>query len=232
EVRARRCGEEGVPRPSSLPRPRRQPERLLRLEGPPGLPPPARGHGAAGACPIGVRAVQRHLRQPADGAGAAGQRPLGRAPPDGTPDARERPQGSAEAAVQADHRQPPCRAGRAQPARPGLHGGGPGREVGRRHLVHLDAGGLAVSGRRHRPVRAPCRRLVDRRPAAPGLGSRRPAQSPRPAPPGRRADPPFGPRQPGWIHVAVATRVCADRSTASRASAGVLQPSVLRGLAL
>src|SRR5215217_5186176 len=51
EVRARPCGEEGVPRPSSLPRPRRQPERLLRLEGPPGLPPPARGHGAAGACP-------------------------------------------------------------------------------------------------------------------------------------------------------------------------------------
>ena len=39
-------------------------------------------------------------------------------------------------------------------------------------------------------------------------------------------------RRIAWLQLVVATPVCADRSTASRASAGVRQSSVLRGLAL
>jgi transposase InsO family protein len=88
-----------------VPRPRRQPERLFRLEGSPGLPPSTRGYGAAGVCPVGLCPVARHLWQSTDDAGAARQRPRGRPPTDGPPDARERPQGPAEAAVQADDRQ-------------------------------------------------------------------------------------------------------------------------------
>ena len=44
-------------------------------------------------------AVERHLWQPPDDAGIAGQRPHRRSPPDGASDAGERAQGSTEAAV-------------------------------------------------------------------------------------------------------------------------------------
>src|SRR5688500_4164930 len=54
---------------------------------------------------------------------------------------------------------------------------------------------------------------------------RRPAATP-------RRDPPFRPGLPTQVQLVVATPLCADRSTSSRASAGVLQPSVLRGLPL
>src|SRR4051795_7733686 len=42
--------------------------------------------------------------------------------PDRSTDARQRPAGSAETALQADYGQPSRLAGRAEPARPGLHG--------------------------------------------------------------------------------------------------------------
>ena len=95
----------------------------------------------------------------------------GRSPPDSPADARQRPAGSAEAAVQADHRQPSRLAGCAEPARSGLHGNGARQEVGRRHLLRVDPRRLAVSRRRHRPVRTPGRRLGNRRPAASRPGS-------------------------------------------------------------
>ncbi len=66
--------------------------------------------------------------------GLAGYRPHGRSPPDRSTDARQRPAGTAEAAVQTNHRQPSRLAGRAQPARSGLHRNGARQEVGRRHL--------------------------------------------------------------------------------------------------
>src|SRR3954447_6071645 len=72
EVRAHRSGKSGIPGPPPVPRARRQPKRLFRLERSASLPPPTRRHGAAGACPIGLCPVERHLRQSPDDAGTAG----------------------------------------------------------------------------------------------------------------------------------------------------------------
>ena len=57
------------------------------------------------------------------------------------------------------HRQSSCLAGRAEHHRSGLRGRAAEREVGSRHLLCLDPRRMAVSGRRHRPLRPPCRRL-------------------------------------------------------------------------
>ena len=89
---------------------------------PPGQPATARRHGDAGACPLGVRPVERHLRQPAHDARACRMMALHRAPTHRPADARERPAWPAEAAVQTHHRQPE----HAWPIapehhRPGLH---------------------------------------------------------------------------------------------------------------
>src|SRR3954451_13168516 len=121
EVRAHRRGGSAIPRPPSVPRARRQPKRLFRLERAASLPPPTRRHGAAGTCPVGLCPLERPLWQSPDEAGIAGCRPGGRAPSDGSPEARQRPAGSAEAAVQADHGQPSRLAGCAEPARSGLY---------------------------------------------------------------------------------------------------------------
>jgi hypothetical protein len=86
------------PRPASMQGPRRQRERLLRLEGSSGLSPPARGHGA-GSCSLGLHPFERDLRQPAHGVRTSPQwayhRPQRRRPAD----AREWAQSPAEAVV-------------------------------------------------------------------------------------------------------------------------------------
>ena len=87
--------------------------------------------------------MTRELQDPGLDGGAAS---------DGAADARERAQSPAAAPLQAHHRQPACLPGRAQPPRPGLLGRAPRREVGRRHQLRLDPGGLAVPGRCHGPV--------------------------------------------------------------------------------
>jgi hypothetical protein len=96
------------------------------------------GSGLAGACPVGLYFVERHLWQSPDEAGIAGRRPGGRSPPDGSPDARQRCAGPAQAAVQADHGQPSRPAGCAEPARSGLHRNRARQEVGYRHLLRVD----------------------------------------------------------------------------------------------
>src|SRR4051812_25319605 len=58
EVRAHRGGESGIPRPPPVPRARRQPKRVFRLERSVSLPSPTRRHGAAGACPVGLCCVE------------------------------------------------------------------------------------------------------------------------------------------------------------------------------
>jgi hypothetical protein len=124
-------------RPPPVPRARRRPKRLFRLERSVSLPPPTRRHGAAGACPVGLCPLERHPGQSPDEVGIAGRRPGGRSPPDGSPDAT-RPAGSAEAAVQADHGQPSRLAGRANSARSGLRSNRARQEVGHRHLLRVD----------------------------------------------------------------------------------------------
>ena len=89
---------------------------------------------------------------------------------------RERPQSPAEAALQAHHRQPPRLSDRSQPARAELLGRAPEPEMERRHLVRVDEGGVAVSGRSSRPVRPTSGELGGQRPAAQGVGSRGAAQ--------------------------------------------------------
>ena len=72
---------------------------------------------------------------------------------------RERHQVTPEAPVQTHHRQRAPLAGRTQHHQPGLCCRRPQPEVGRRYLVCVDAGGMALSGRCHRPVSAPRRWL-------------------------------------------------------------------------
>ena len=63
------------------------------------------------------------------------------------------------AALQTHPGQRTCLARRPQPGGAGLHGGWPGQEVGRRHLLHLDGGGLALPRCRAGPLLAARRRL-------------------------------------------------------------------------
>lgn len=69
--------------------------------------------------------------------------------------------GTAEATVQAHHRQPACLSGSPEPSGPGLYRDRAKPEVGRRHLLRLDAGGLALSRRGDRSLCSPRRRLGD-----------------------------------------------------------------------
>lgn len=82
-----------------------------------------------------------------------------RAPADGPTDVGERSQGPVEAAFQANDRQPARLPDCAQSPRPEFCGRAARREVGCRHLLHLDARRLVVSGCHHRPVRPACRRM-------------------------------------------------------------------------
>ena len=77
--------------------------------------------------------------------------PMG-TPPDSPPDARKRPGRAPEASFQTNHGQYAHLADRAQSAGPGLRGGGAGPEMERRHLLHLDRRGMALSRRAHRPL--------------------------------------------------------------------------------
>ena len=63
--------------------------------------------------------------------------------------------------------------------RPGFYGDYAQPEMGRGHLVCLDAGGMALSGGGHRPFLPPRDRLGCRRPPAPRSGAGRAAQGPR-----------------------------------------------------
>src|SRR3954447_22780151 len=67
--------------------------------------------------------------------------------------------GSRKAAVEAHDRQPSRLAGRTQYHQPGLHRFKARREMGSRHLLRLDTPGLALSGRRYRPLRTTGGRL-------------------------------------------------------------------------
>lgn len=122
----------------------------------------ARRHGAAGPRAFSLRPVERHVREPAHDPRAARPGLEGGASPHGSADAGQRPQGSLEAALQAHDRQRARLADSAQPHRPGLHRARAQPEMGRGHLLRLDPRGVAVSGRRDRPVLATCHRLVCR----------------------------------------------------------------------
>ena len=74
---------------------------------------------------------------------------------------------------------------RAQPPRSGLHGGWAGPEMGRGHLLHLDAGGLAVPGGGPRPVLSTSRGLGGGRPSS--QGARADCAATRPRRPAARA---------------------------------------------
>ena len=63
-------------------------------------------------------------------------------------------------------------AGRAQSAGPRLRGRGARPEMERRHLLHLDRRGMALSRRAHRPLLTTCRRLGSQRQAEEGLALR------------------------------------------------------------
>ncbi|WP_233560256.1 IS3 family transposase [Teichococcus wenyumeiae] len=79
---------------------------------------------SAFALPYGTYGSPRMTRELQDSGLSVGRRR------DGPPDAGERPPRPAEAAVQADDRQPPCLADRAQPAGPGLRGRRPDQKWG------------------------------------------------------------------------------------------------------
>lgn len=64
EVRLHRCGEGQLSDQPDVPRPRCQPERLLRLAETTCLSPPVSGHGLFGPYQDCLRAVERHLWQP------------------------------------------------------------------------------------------------------------------------------------------------------------------------
>ena len=172
------AGTEEFPLPEPVQGSRGEPERRLRLAEPPCLSATARGPRAAGPCPLGLRALERDLRQPAHDARTAGHRPRRRPPSDGPADARERVARAAAAPLPAHDRQPARLPGRPQPDRAGLLDRAPRREGGRRHQLYRDARGLAVPGGGHGSVRPACRGLGGQRPLAQGTGARRAAPSP------------------------------------------------------
>src|SRR5829696_8612903 len=124
------AGTEEFPLPEPVQGSRGEPERRLRLAEPPCLSATARGPRAAGPCPLGLRALERDLRQPAHDARTAGHRPRRRPPSDGPADARERVARAAAAPLQAHDRQPARLPGRPQPDRAGLLDRAPRREGG------------------------------------------------------------------------------------------------------
>jgi hypothetical protein len=81
-----------------------------------------------------------------------------------------------------------------------LHRYGAEPEVGRRHLLHLDPRGLAVSCRRYRPLRPTRCRMGNPRSASQGTGIVGPSQSRHRAAPRRRPHSPCRPRQPILCH--------------------------------
>ena len=81
-------------------------------------------------------------------------------------------------------------------ARPGLHGRRAGSEMGCRHLVCLDRGGLALPGHRPRPLLSENRGLVDERSNEEGLGDGSLAARHHFAATAAWPDPSFGPWQP------------------------------------
>ena len=122
--------------------------------------------------------------------------------------------------------------GNRQRAGPAVRGDGAEPEVGRRLHLSLHGRGLALCSSRHGPVLASRGRLVDERHDGSTAGHRCADDgdlAPRQA---GRAAALFRSRQPTRLQAVVATRICADLSASSNASAGVLQPRVVQGLAL
>src|SRR3954467_14793289 len=143
-------------------------QRLLRLAAAAGEPAGGRGSGSDREDPGGPQREPTDLRQP-----ARARQPEGRGLPDrpqtgGPADARERHPGQDQAQVSGHHRQPSRSSDRAQPARPAGHGRGAEHGVAGRFELHLDPGGLVVSGRRTRPLFPPGGRLGDGRTDAAG----------------------------------------------------------------
>lgn len=106
-------------------------------------PVPAQRHDNAGACLLGIRDVQRHLRQHAHDVRVAGCWPCYSTPAHGAADARERAARPAEAAVEANHRERARLADRAKHHRPGVPCNGTQPEVERGHLVRLGPRAMA-----------------------------------------------------------------------------------------
>ena len=117
--------------------------------------------------PCRARGQPWALRQPARPRGAARARPPGRPQARRAADARHGAVGAPQAPVPAHHGQHACLPGGAEPARARLHGQRARPGVARRPDLHPDGGGLAVPGRRARPVLAPGRRLGHGRPSRP-----------------------------------------------------------------
>ena len=76
----------------------------------------------------------------------------------------------------------------------------PDPEMERRHLLHLDRRGMALSRRAHRPLLTTCRRLGSQRQAEEGFGAACPAYGACHATPAQWSDPSFRPRQPVLLH--------------------------------
>ncbi len=143
-----------------------------------GLDAAARGSRAACPRPIRLHALARDVWQPAHDPRAArqglaaGRRRVARLM------RGRRAQSPPAAPLPAHDGQRPRLSSRAQPPRPGLHGGRAGSQVGKRHLLHLDAGGLVVPGGGPRSVLPTGRGLGGGRPASQGTRADRAATCP------------------------------------------------------
>ena len=96
-----------------------------------------------------------------------------------------------EAWFQTNHGQYARLAGRAQSAGPRLRGRGARPEMERRHLLHLNRRGMALSRRARRPLLTTCRRLGSQRQAEEGFGAACPAYGACHATPAQWSDPSF-----------------------------------------
>ena len=179
-----------------------------------------------------LRAQRSHLRQPAGMARPEGGGRAVRRQPRCTPDEGGEPASQAQA-PQASWRhreqagEPHC----AEPPAARVRGAGAQPEVGCRLHLHLDGRGLALCRSGDGPVLAPHCGLVDERHHASSNGERCAADGLVAKRQTGRADAPFGPGQPGRIQPVVATPGCrTDFMYSFKVSAGVFQPSVLRGL--
>ena len=152
-------GEGHARRAASVPRAGGDAERVLRLDAPVAKPAGTGQRPAAGTHPGHPCRQPGHLWEPAcpratharglrGGSGACRATVAGHGA-----------RGLARETLPAHHRQHARPARRPQRARASLRGRPAQPALDHRHHLHLDVGGLAVSGGRARPVRAPRRRV-------------------------------------------------------------------------
>ena len=162
-------GEGHVRRAASVPRAGGDTERVLRLDAPAAEPAGAGQRPAAGTHPGHPCRQPGHLWEPACPRAAHARGLCGGAGACRATVAGHGARGPARETRPAHHRQHARPARRPQRARASLRGRPSKPAVDHRHHLHLDVGGLAVSGGRARPVRAPRRRVG--RAAAPADGA-------------------------------------------------------------